>query len=193
MEEKPKLELTPVAPAEIAQEKTTELAPVETAEIVPVETAGIVPAETAEIKQKRKKLNKKEENTQINIEKLYVNKDGNLYLNLNYFESPLLPAGEVKFHGDMMTYYPRISSLEQPLTFDKYCDLRVHCNKDLLLKVFRELENHKPLFRKYVSAYLTLSNWYEIKVKSLRNHEKYNQSTEPSDSAELPGTEGYRE
>lgn len=64
----------------------------------------------------------------------------------------------------MKERFPRIMRMEQPLTLEQAKKLKEDFDKDLLTKVMFDLENYKPLLKKYVSAYKTLRNWCQNEV-----------------------------
>lgn len=74
-------------------------------------------------------------------------------------ETPHACEEEVLFVQRMKERFPRIMKLEKPLTLEQAKKLKTKYGADLLAKVMTDLENHKPLLKKYVKAEATINNW----------------------------------
>lgn len=63
------------------------------------------------------------------------------------------------FEDGMKKNYPNISSMKKPLQYSEYQKLLDTYTKDEVISILKQMENHLPLRKKYVSAYLTANNW----------------------------------
>lgn len=63
------------------------------------------------------------------------------------------------FDVGMKKNYPNISSMKKPLRYSEYQKLLENYSKDEVVSILKQMENHLPLRKKYVSAYLTANNW----------------------------------
>ena len=70
-----------------------------------------------------------------------------------------LSEEEEVFIKKMKERYPRIMKMEKPLTLEEAKKLKKKFDADLIAKIMDEMENWKLLWKRCVSAYLTINNW----------------------------------
>ena len=54
---------------------------------------------------------------------------------------------------------PRVNQLKEKITYEQCENIKNNYKPDLVKKVLLDMENYKPLLKKYTSANLTLQNW----------------------------------
>lgn len=74
-------------------------------------------------------------------------------------ESAKTNTEEDKFIDDLKRDYPRVMSMEDPLTYEQCTKLRNNYSKDQIRDILSRMENYKDLHKKYLSAYKTALNW----------------------------------
>ena len=84
-----------------------------------------------------------------------------------------VPCGTSRTHEEqvyidrMKEKFPRIMRMEQPLTMEQAKALASKYDRDLLAKIMQEMENYKPLLKKYVSASRVIDNWCQRELDRL--------------------------
>ena len=63
---------------------------------------------------------------------------------------------------------PRLNKMDKPFTNDQCVEILKKYNKRLVANTLMNMDNHKPLTKKYVSAYRTALNW--CKMETDRNN-----------------------
>jgi len=72
---------------------------------------------------------------------------------------------EQNFYQNFLTHYPRICQMEQPLSYQEYQRILSDGIPIALIRdVLNDMENHRQLHSKYVSANLTLRKWIKIRM-----------------------------
>ncbi len=62
-------------------------------------------------------------------------------------------------------FCPRVQKLPEPINIDEYFKLTKDFNRLELTTALKNMQNHKPLLTKYVSAYRTVRNWAKNEQK----------------------------
>jgi len=62
--------------------------------------------------------------------------------------------------------YPRICKMEQQLTYEQAEMLISLFPKPSIMNILEQMENYKPLSKKYVSVYRTMRNWLQTNAEN---------------------------
>ena len=84
-------------------------------------------------------------------------KDNNIFLLAD--ESAKTNTEEDSFIDELKKDYPRVMSMNEPLTFKQCTKLVESYSKDQIRDILSRMENFKDLLKNYESAYLTALNW----------------------------------
>lgn len=66
-------------------------------------------------------------------------------------------------------YAPRVNRMKSPITITEYLKLRKKLPKDVIQHLLMQMQNRGDLLTKYVSAYLTITNWAKREQNQLSN------------------------
>ena len=84
-------------------------------------------------------------------------KDNNIFLLAD--ESAKTNTEEDKFIGELKEQYPRVMSMNEPLTYEQCTKLVNNNSKDQIRDILSRMENYENLHKNCHSAYLTALNW----------------------------------
>lgn len=73
---------------------------------------------------------------------------------------------EKRFYENLQAKYPRICQMRQPLTYAQMLRLQEKYNRDDVLAILNDMENHPGLIKQYISANLTVQGWMNIRAKN---------------------------
>lgn len=105
------------------------------------------------------KIPTQDNNSSINTP-IEENKEEKRNINISKKTKDIILSDEEKaFIKSMTERYPRVMSMDKPLTLEQAKKLKEKYDEDLLRKILDDMENWKKLLKNSVSAYLTISNW----------------------------------
>lgn len=70
------------------------------------------------------------------------------------------------FESYMIEHYPYIMRMDKPLTQQQAKKLKEEYGEEIVLGVFADMDNHKPLLKKYRDAYKTADNWCKRRIQN---------------------------
>ena len=68
-------------------------------------------------------------------------------------------GADLVFETYMKEHYPYLMKMDKPLTRQQAIQLKDDFGEEIVLEVFSDMDNHKPLLKKYRDAYKTARNW----------------------------------
>ena len=68
-------------------------------------------------------------------------------------------GADLVFETYMKEHYPYLMKMDKPLTRQQAKQLKDDFGEEIVLEVFSDMDNHKPLLKKYRDAYKTARNW----------------------------------
>lgn len=110
------------------------------------------------VKNLNQPLVKKFNHAPINIKDKDTKEENKGKVNTDVFTQKPLKDEDI-FKDGMKKNYPNISSMKKPLLYSEYQKLLDTYKKDEVISILKQMENHLPLRKKYISAYLTANNW----------------------------------
>lgn len=97
-----------------------------------------------------------------------VNNDKNVYST----HTPVEKIEDEKFRNFVIWYIEKadkVNKLPDPITLENFNSLMSKYEKDFIAEVILDMNNHKDLNKKYVSAYRTLNSWIKIRLNGSKH------------------------
>lgn len=75
---------------------------------------------------------------------------------------------EKTFYENLLTRYPRICQMREPLTYVQMQQLQEKYSHDEVLAILDDMENYPDLTKQYISANLTVQGWLRARASKTR-------------------------